>query len=107
MPEEHIKLLVQGYNYKQNDTDGEIFRKIISSREDAEARSYWLNELSSTKRNDVRQLIKNRRYTTIFDPIRDIPGLFANIQLGQLHRLLGMGCDEVLKPLNGYSQLAC
>lgn len=99
MPEEHIKHLVQGYNSKQNDTDGEIFRKIISSRDDSEARSYWLNELSSTKRNDVRQLIKNRRYATIFDPIRDIPGLFANIQLGQLHRLLGMGCDEVLWPV--------
>jgi hypothetical protein len=95
MPEEHIKHLVQGYNYKQNDTEGEIFRKIIISRENPKERSYWLNELSSTKRYHVQQLINNRFYATIFDPISDIPGLFTNIQLGRLQRLHGIGCDEV------------
>jgi hypothetical protein len=95
MPEEHIKRLVQGYNYTQNDTDGEIFRKIISNRENARERSYWLKKLSPTKQNDVRQFTKNRLYATIFDPVKDIPGLFTNIELGQLHRLPGMGCDEV------------
>jgi hypothetical protein len=53
MPKEHIKHLVQGYNYKQNDIEGEIFRKIIISRENPKERSYWLNELSSTKRYHV------------------------------------------------------
>jgi hypothetical protein len=40
MPEEHIKHLVQGYNYKQNNTEGEIFRKIIISRENPKERLY-------------------------------------------------------------------
>ena len=60
----------------------------------------WWAYLDNSKPKDLRQLLKNYALTSAFDSLLDMSGLWAKFQLGALHRLLALKCDEVrLYPL--------
>jgi hypothetical protein len=95
MPESHKSAMRNNYAYELNKSDGEIFRQILLHKRDEETKNIWLSLLSESKQNDVSQFLGHRLFKDMFDPILNIPGLFHALELGQLHRLLTVRCDEV------------
>ena len=89
--------VVEAYSNEQKPSDGEIFRKIrLYHREnDQEAEKRWWSRLEKSKPKDLRQLFRRPSLTASFDALIDMPGLWAKLQLGALHRLLVLKCDEV------------
>ena len=97
LTEEKRTVVAEEYKNEQAFSDGEIFRKIRlyhHAGSKAAADRWWVR-LSYTKRKDLRQLLKDVRYANAFDALLPWPGLWNTIQLGSLHRLLTMKCDEV------------
>ncbi|CAN9092239.1 unnamed protein product [Alternaria alternata] len=88
--------IVEAYSNEQKPSDGEIFRKIrLYHREnDQEAEKKWWSRLEKSKPKDLRQLFRRPSLTASFDALIDMPGLWAKLQLGALHRLLVLKCDE-------------
>lgn len=88
---------VESYLNEQRPSDGEIFRKIrlYARSHDLEGEKRWWSYLSNSKPKDLRQLSKNRELIRAFDALVDMPGLWSKVQLGALHRLLSLKCDEV------------
>ncbi|KAF2850623.1 hypothetical protein T440DRAFT_356087, partial [Plenodomus tracheiphilus IPT5] len=78
-------------------SDGEIFRKIrlYHRVNDQEAQKRWWSRLEKSKPKDLRQLLRRPSIAAGFDALIDMPGLWAKLQLGALHRLLVLKCDEV------------
>ena len=89
--------IVEAYSNEQKPSDGEIFRKIrLYHREnDQEAEKRWWSRLEKSKPKDLRQLFRRPSLIASFDALIDMPGLWAKLQLGALHRLLVLKCDEV------------
>jgi hypothetical protein len=89
--------IIESYSNEQKPSDGEIFRKIrLYHRENnQEAQKRWWSRLEKSKPKDLRQLFKRPSLVAGFDALIDMPGLWARLQLGALHRLLVLKCDEV------------
>ncbi|KAH9873409.1 hypothetical protein IAQ61_004032, partial [Plenodomus lingam] len=88
--------IIESYANEQKPRDGDIFRKIryYHREKDAEAENRWWARLDKSKPKDLRQLLKRHKLASAFDALIDFPGLWAKIQLGALHRLLTLKCDE-------------
>ena len=93
--------IIESYANEQKPADGEIFRKIrlYHRANDQSAEDRWWACLDRSKLKDLRQLIKRPQLLAAFDELIDMPGLWARIQLGALHRLLALKCDEVCTKL--------
>jgi hypothetical protein len=89
--------IIESYSNEQKPSDGEIFRKIrLYHRENnQEAQKRWWSRLEKSKPKDLRQLFRRPLLAAGFDALIDMPGLWAKLQLGALHRLLVLKCDEV------------
>ncbi|ENI00446.1 hypothetical protein COCC4DRAFT_150601 [Bipolaris maydis ATCC 48331] len=88
--------IVESYKNEQRPSDGEIFRRIrLYHRENkVEAERKWWARLDNSKPKDLRQLFKRTEIISSFDKLLEMPGLWAKVQLGALHRLLTLKCDE-------------
>lgn len=89
--------IIESYTNEQKPSDGEIFRRIrLYHRENKveEERNWWAR-LHNSKPKDLRQLFKRRELISGFDKLLEMPGLWSKVQLGALHRLLTLKCDEV------------
>ncbi|KAG9186453.1 hypothetical protein G6011_09561 [Alternaria panax] len=95
-PEPVLVRIIESYSNEQKPSDGEIFRKIrLYHREnDQEAEKRWWSCLEKSKPKDLRQLFGRASLASGFDALIDMPGLWAKLQLGALHRLLVLKCDE-------------
>ncbi|KAM0714194.1 hypothetical protein Q7P37_009981 [Cladosporium fusiforme] len=90
--------LVEEYSNEKAPCDGEIFYKIRQyhlANDEANELKWWAR-LTETKRKDLKQLLRDARYTKAFDGMLPWPGLWTPVKLGSLHRLLCMKCDEEL-----------
>ena len=96
-PKQILVRIIKSYSNEQKPSDGEIFRKIrLYHREnDQEAQKRWWSRLEKSKPKDLRQLFRRPSLAAGFDALIDMPGLWAKLQLGALHRLLVLKCDEV------------
>jgi hypothetical protein len=96
-PKPVLVRIIESYSNEQRPSDGEIFRKIrLYHREnDQEAEKRWWSCLEKSKPKDLRQLFRRPSLAAGFDALIDMPGLWAKLQLGALHRLLVLKCDEV------------
>jgi hypothetical protein len=96
-PEPVLVRIIESYSNELRPSDGEIFRKIrLYHREnDQEALKRWWSCLEKSKPKDLRQLFRRPSLAAGFDALIDMPGLWAKLQLGALHRLLVLKCDEV------------
>ena len=90
----HIR---ESFAHEQKYSDGMIFRNIrhYHLKRDKTSENIWWARLTDTKSRDLHQLIKNENLTIAFDNLVDFPGLWQSIQLGKLHRLHGLRCQEV------------
>ena len=89
--------IIEAFANERKPSDGEVFRKIrLYHREkNEEAQKRWWSRLEKSKPKDLRQLLKRPILISGFDALIDMPGLWAKVQLGALHRLLVLKCDEV------------
>jgi hypothetical protein len=96
-PKPVLVRIIESYSNEKKPSDGEIFRKIrLYHREnDQEAQTRWWSRLEKSKPKDLRQLLRRHTLAAGFDALIDMPGLWARLQLGALHRLLVLKCDEV------------
>jgi hypothetical protein len=96
-PKSVLVRIIESYSNEQKPSDGEIFRKIrLYHRENnQEAQKRWWSRLEKSKPKDLRQLFRRPSLVAGFDALIDMPGLWAKLQLGALHRLLVLKCDEV------------
>ncbi|KAK6428816.1 hypothetical protein LTR95_015037 [Oleoguttula sp. CCFEE 5521] len=90
--------LAEEYSNERAHGDGEILHKIRSchKRGDRDNENKWLARLTESKRKDLRQLLRDHRFAAALDDLLPWFGLWQPIQLGTLHRLLTMKCDEEL-----------
>ncbi|KAK6436022.1 hypothetical protein LTR95_007786 [Oleoguttula sp. CCFEE 5521] len=90
--------LAEEYSNERAHGDGEIFYKIrrYHQRGDRDNENKWWARLTVSKRKDLRQLLRDHRFITAFDNLLPWVGLWEPVQLGTLHRLLTMKCDEEL-----------
>lgn len=97
-----LSRITEAFGNEQRPSDGEIFRKIryYHRTGDEESENRWWACLECSKPKDLRQLIKNTKLIAAFDALIDMPGLWSKVQLGALHRLLALRCDEV-SPIHG------
>ena len=88
---------IEKYENERPFSDGEIFRSIrlYARSGDTDKENKWWARLSTSKRKDVRQLLKNPRFTSAFDKLVDKRGLWTSLHLGTLHRFLTLRCEEV------------
>jgi hypothetical protein len=97
IPKKQLSEVIEAYGNEERPPDGEIFRRIryyhLLSDEESELR--WWSLLDNSKPKDLRQLIKRKNLIAAFDDLRHMPGLWSKVQLGALHRLLALKCDEV------------
>ncbi|KAG9382793.1 repeatdomain containing protein [Pyrenophora tritici-repentis] len=95
-PKPVLVRIIESYSNELRPSDGEIFRKIrLYHREnDQEALKRWWSCLEKSKPKDLRQLFRRPSLAAGFDALIDMPGLWAKLQLGALHRLLVLKCDE-------------
>jgi hypothetical protein len=96
-PEPVLVRIIESYSSEKRPSDGEIFRKIrlYHQENDQDAEKRWWSHLEKSKPKDLRQLLKRSSLAAGFDALIDMPGLWSSLQLGALHRLLGLKCDEV------------
>ncbi|KAI1680263.1 DUF3723 containing protein [Pyrenophora tritici-repentis] len=96
-PKPVLVQIIESFANEQKPSDGEVFRKIrLYHREnDEEAQKRWWSRLEKSKPKDLRQLLRRPMLIAGFDALIDMPGLWAKVQLGALHRLLVLKCDEV------------
>jgi hypothetical protein len=96
-PSETLTQIIESYAHEQRPCDGEIFRKIrLYHRDnDEDSENRWWACLQKSKLKDLRQLLKRRDLVFAFDGLIDMPGLWTKVQIGALHRLLALKCDEV------------
>lgn len=89
--------LQHAYSSEGNLSDGEIFRKILLSKEEGDLTEehFWWSRLSKTKTRTLNQLLKNELYQVAFGNLVCMPGLWPGLELGALHRFLTLKCDEV------------
>ena len=89
--------IVEKFGNEQAYTDGHIFRRILDyqrQRDDISERKWWAR-LTSSKRRDLKQLLKDKPLASAFDRLSKFPGFWKPVRLGSLHRLLTLKCDEV------------
>ena len=93
-------------------SDGEVFRAIRRLQLDNYelAASSWMARLSSSKRNDITQLLRGARRSRLlhnmklaFDDLLRFPGLWAGFRGGCLKRILATRCFEVSQPIGARS----
>ena len=80
--------------------DGEFYCKIRQhqlSANECFAQRWWarLAAAARRKKQNLRRLLRHPAYTAAFDCQLQIPGLAEGMNLGVLHTMFAMRCDEV------------
>ena len=92
--------LAEEYLYKKDLDDGKFYCKIRGHQRDGneyfEAR-WWarLDAISDVKKGRLERLFRDEKMTAAFNFVLEFPALAGGIMIGNLHKLLGIGCDKV------------
>jgi hypothetical protein len=91
--------LIEEYSNEKKTHDGEIYRKIRGyqlERNPYFEKRWWahLSGISDRRRQRLEQLFRHRDFTSAFDALLDIPGLWGGMRITTLHKMIAMRCDE-------------
>ncbi|OJD10549.1 hypothetical protein ACJ73_09760, partial [Blastomyces percursus] len=90
--------IVDEYSNEKPPSDGEVYWKVRQYQYEANSRfeERWKSRLSSNKAKRFRQLSSPAHVDirAAFDALLAIPGLWNGMNLGSLHRVLALNCDE-------------
>lgn len=92
-------VLIEEYANERKPHDGEIYRKIRQYQLEGNVQfvERWKLRLSSqNKLKRLQQLSARVEVREAFDALLPITGLWAGLNIGSLHRMLALKCDEVL-----------
>jgi hypothetical protein len=86
---------IEGYSYRKEFSDGEIFRQICFSikEKDRLCEERWKSRLTPTKERDMKKLLKHEKLSQALDDLLPIGGWNA-LHLGSVEKLL-ISCEEV------------
>lgn len=98
LDDEAMLSLREEHQNARNFSDGDIFRHIqhYELTHNESQVSKWQARLSKSKLKDVKILAA--RYPSVMgrlDALLPLVGLWASLQLGTLHRLLSLNCEEI------------
>lgn len=77
-------------------SDGEIYNKLRSDNLDFSERKDWLRRLSKCKESILNMLLRHTNIRNSLDKLSIFPGLWAGLQLGNIHKHLALHCEEEL-----------
>lgn len=97
------KKLVEDYEYQEEPSDGEFYRKIreyqgVQGNADAFFEKLWQGRLavSKNRQDNFEKLVGHETYVKAFDELLKIPALFGGMQLSVVHSMISMRCEEVI-----------
>lgn len=95
MKDEAKSYLAEGFS--KEDGGGVKFRRIRLHNRSGNTyyRSLWLNCLSDEETRSYKALLKRPQLIEALDELIDIPGLWADMRMSRMYKLIGMKCDEV------------
>lgn len=106
LPAQLARDLREQYPNVRKPPDGLIYQKIryyqghLDGPRDGDAEQHWWAILESQPRSKkskyLQQFLKHSTLPQAFDGLLTIPGLWAGMQFGTLHKLIALRCDEVL-----------
>ncbi|OAA59237.1 hypothetical protein LEL_10845 [Akanthomyces lecanii RCEF 1005] len=95
------KKLVEDYEYQEEPSDGEFYRKIreyqgVQGNADAFFEKLWQGRLavSKNRQDNFEKLVGHETYVKAFDELLKIPALFGGMQLSVVHSMISMRCEE-------------
>jgi hypothetical protein len=98
IPEEEILHLRTEFTSARSFSDGDLYRHLrhYQRLDDTIQTGKWQARLSPSKRRDVKILLsKHNDLAVALDRLLPFTGLWGSVQLGTLHRILSLNCDEV------------
>ena len=77
-------------------SDGEIYLKIVEAKTFGLEKDIqlWQQRLPPPKQGYVERLLRNDGISGAFNELRDFPGLWKGLELGNIPGLLALHCDE-------------
>ena len=85
--------------------DGEFYLNLrkFQQENNVELESLWLSHLSKHKRKYFKKLVESKHLRDGFDRLLAIPGLWNDMRLSTLHKLLSGRCDEVSSSIGNWT----
>ncbi|KMU92146.1 hypothetical protein CIHG_09956 [Coccidioides immitis H538.4] len=88
--------LVDEYSNKQLPSDGEVYQKVRQYEYEANTchKDCWITCLSENKAKCLQQLLHHDHIWAGFDSLLVIPELWSRMNIGSLHQVITLNCDE-------------
>ena len=97
LPEPVKFQISESYGHENTFKDGHIVRMILKYHlmgpKQAEMR--WRGRLTKTKLHNLNKLLKLDGFGAALSKLLNFPGIWSGLELGSLHRLLYLKCNEV------------
>lgn len=89
--------LIEEYSNKAKSANGEIYCKIhqYHFEKNISFEKRWWTRLTSHDVKNLKQLLRHGKFTTAFDTLLEIPGLWAGMKISTIHKIMAIKCDEV------------
>lgn len=89
--------LIEEYSNEAKPADGEIYRKIrqYHFEKNTSFEKRWWTRLTPHGAKNLKQLLRHDEFTAAFDPLLEIPGLWAGMRISTIHKMMAIKCDEV------------
>jgi len=89
--------LIEEYANEKPPSAGEIYCKIhkYTQERDLYSEGRWRSRLSKNDTRCLKQLSRHSDLKAAFDDLLDLPGLWGDMRISTLNKLISMGCKEV------------
>ncbi|KMU81600.1 hypothetical protein CISG_09213 [Coccidioides immitis RMSCC 3703] len=100
----YLDALVDEYSNKQPPSDGEVYQKVRQYEYEANTchKDCWITCLSENKAKCLQQLLHHDHIWAGFDSLLVIPELWSGMNIGSLHQVITLNCDEEVIHYLGY-----
>ncbi len=99
--------LIEEYANEKPPSAGEIYCKIhkYTQERDLYSEGRWRSRLSKNDTRCLKQLSRHSDLKAAFDDLLDLPGLWGDMRISTLNKLISMGCKEVRLSSTGIPDL--
>ncbi|ELR04813.1 hypothetical protein GMDG_07039 [Pseudogymnoascus destructans 20631-21] len=91
-----LRLEKEHFDHQTSYSDGEIYLKIVEAITFGLDKNVqlWKARLSSGKVTSLESLLRHEEISGAFNELRDFPGLWKGLELGNIEKLLALRMDE-------------
>ncbi|KFY69470.1 hypothetical protein V496_00217, partial [Pseudogymnoascus sp. VKM F-4515 (FW-2607)] len=99
-----LQLEQNNFHHQTSYSDGEIYLKIVEATTFGLDKNVqiWKARLSDCKVTGVDSLLRHEEISGAFNELRDFPGLWKGLELGNIEKLLALHMDEAMKEIIHY-----